>query len=48
MVHTSVQYILTRVFGFTMFTATTVLYYNIKDCLKLEISRNNYSAILYI
>ena len=33
---------------FTMFTAATVPYNSIKDCLKLEISRNNYLGILKI
>ena len=36
------------VFSFTRFTATTVPSNSIKDCLKLEISRSNYSGILKI
>ena len=41
-------YIPTSVFSFTMFTVTTVRYNCIKDCLKLEICRNNYPWILTI
>ena len=38
----------TSVFSFTMFTATTVLCDSIKNCLELEISRNNYPGIFKI
>ena len=38
----------TSAFSFTLFTGTTVLCNSIKDCLKLEISPNNYPGILKI
>ena len=44
----SVHSIHTSVFSFTMFTATTVLCYGIKDCLKVEIRCHNYPGMFVI
>ena len=47
LLHTSVHKIHTTMFSIAMtFTATTVFCNSIKDCLKLEISRNNDPGIL--
>ena len=43
--HASAHTVHIIVFNFTMFTTTTLLCSSIKDCLNLEISRNNYTHI---
>ena len=48
MVHNNIDTIHTGVFSFTIFTPTTVFCNSMKDCVKLEISTNNYPGILKI